>query len=1726
MPDLYPTGLIRASLSRFEDSSPDGRGFARALTEGWGNLPGLQFHANALSLHEPRWDQATPAWLRPLHLKFTDASETPHRLVVRIPWVCDPETTPPPDRSDVHLGAHRGVVDGRHRWPIIGAQRRPGIHIVCRPDHKPSVITYLIPEVSAGWSLQIVGRTQDSSWVRVRSDTRPLIADRQGGERQYGNAVDVPLALEDASARLLTHLNSGGGGPRIGELQLASDLQRLTMQPRLACGPRITESDLSALMPPMLTLHQTVTRRPAHPDVLGEDARLYSLLDPRMWDLCHFGDFLVTALYRGATAGQERLNQAVLAMPDMPAKNRVTLLTSHLQREVRLLGQGRGSYQSLVVTANPGNCVAAAELERQVTFFGPRGLPNLKGVMALRVLDEGWKSVLCPVHTPEGPKIGLVRHLAWGASQSTETTAGAARGEEDGSEDYAELSLAASLVPFVNHNDPTRVAIVSKMFGQALTVRGAEPPFVRTGTESAIAECFGVLRSPQVGRIQHDRPGLLSIHGGNTRDMPYGPADADSHGQDRSWVLAEPAGNTVLGGTLLAHAPEIQVDPVTEQPCLALGINARTALLTWYGWNYEDGIVVSESFVRRMTSRHTVRVAIDLGPDFAAPRSDADLRENPRLPASAWVRTGEIIAHVVKHGEQIDIVAAEAGELIPSPPDSPYRHLHLDGTEVSYRLRVTRPLAVGDKLTTRHGGKGVVNCVLPDTEMPYVETTDGPQPLEVLLNPTGVLRRLNIGTVLEMNTALLHRLQGDPGPVHAPRALGAEGREALATALAEYDAPGGRLRLHVHGRPVGPEEGSLVGELYILKLHHQAHAKAGARSDAGASPVTFQPAKSSPWTVAGRQGAPQRFGEMEIWGALAAGVPLLVMDLLHTRGVGTRALRTGTRIPAGLRAALAYLCVLGIAVEAELTEEGSVKHEIATLNLTHSPSVDPILIRSLRTVPDAAQAGLMDVWEKFGGRIEPGSPANEAEQLLELILSEFLQPAMRETVQYAVTLWRAVSNPLPGGERLLTRIPVLPAACFPPSRAPGERRSPEYTWYRELLTNNIELGRLLDKARSAQPDTADGAPTPWRLSSGQGPDQWDEFPPAYRHTLTRATHRLAGAVQSLLGSPEDEPAQGTIVGRLRGKYGLLRRNLLGSSAIRSARAVLSGVPNREIETVGLPRWILDALGVPPEPSGFEDVVVLNRQPTLHPYSLIAVRAQESPDETAGIHPYLLQALAGDFDGDTVAVHRPCSEAVREQAWRRLRPAATMRNAGSGQVQAKLDLDIAIGHGLAAAGPFGRRDLAKLLDCDGTALENPRTVRREVVGAVSAALPGDGDTEAAEAVLQRIGAAMTLGWDASQRWGFSLVDLPHLADPGATDTPGTVEKHLQTALDAPTATPMTRLAQAYVAGAGGKAVDLAQLLVTRGQTRSANPYLPSAQIDGCYLDGLATGEYFAAAQSGIAGLAAKKLVTPHAGALTRWLVNFAYETVIGEVDCGLTSSSRSPLTCLNEAPCQACYNDGTGQSPLPGTPVGILAGMFIGEQSTQLAMKAIHQRGNSNSLVAGITELGDLLKAHRFTVEADESGVGVEPQQARPLRTSVLALLDEAAKKARLGDPEVALAPALGAFERLLPAIDVVHAKVILRTWVDLYRRFHHETDLDPASFTGTVPKDFFAYASPHGFPAAVLSGEIPLLETGEHEGSGGMSRPLLMSLILGRQTCVGDNASTDPGVTEGGSVHV
>lgn len=1613
--------IATESLARFEDRDLAGAGYLAALADAWAGLPGLTLDPARTTLGDPYWTRLPARHLRELTVGLVGDAGDPLTLTCQVPWYVGAGAAPP-DLQAV-LGAHRGVVDGRARYVSIGGLRAPGLHLVAVPRAQPTVALDVVPLTAPSWRIQLSTGTDSPNPLTVSSDF---------------------WSLAHTEAPVIEQLDRAGTIPRVGAALLARGFERLGHR-RPGRADQLEEADLEAIV----EILREQTR------ALGGWRAGTTLPDPirpplhaSQWVLGHLGDHLTCAVHTGAVRGMLALRRAAR---EGRTADRTRLLAAHLQRELRDLGTGRGHWAPMVKTAHTGNAVAQVDALSAVSFIGPRGLPDLGQRIDLRVLDASWQGTLCPVHTPENTKIGLVRHLARGA------TSGPVAEAEPLLDDYRDLSPAASLTPLVGHDDPTRIAIVTKMFGQALTMHGSQVPSVRTGMEAVLAEDSGVARAPVSGVVEA-ADGLLAVREASGRRLvPFGQSADSVASQARSWTVLVQPGDFVTRGQLLAHAPEVALHEGV--PHLALGVDALAAFVPWDGWNYEDGVVVSESLSERMASDHRVTISIDLGPRIL----DAGVRlvESPDLPAGASVRQGDELATLVEGGRVTPVRAAEDGRLVVSTGPG-YRHLSLDGTELSYRLDVRRPLTVGDKVTTRHGGKGVVLRVLPDNDMPRLSMPGGERVVDVLLNPLGVLRRLNIGTLLEANVGLEALLRGEAGGVTVPRRLSSEGRRSLSARLAALGAPGGRLPLvRPDGAPT-PPAGVVAGPVHLMKLHHQAVVKAGARADAGPSPNTLQPARRATMTPAGRRGAPQRFGEMEVWAALAAGADGLVADLLHSRGVGQEALRGSDSLPAGTRAAAALLAVTGRDLRATLTPDAASRRGVEDVSICRTPDLRPSECRSLVVRTETQWSGLPDVVEHFADAVPDvlaragqraagdGGEVNEtrrARAVLSLVQEEPLGAADAAAVRYAVTLPFPVRSPSHGPQVSVSRVPVLPKLMLSQPRTPGAPGHDDVSRYVVLLSHAI----------------SGSATAPGQLPAGDA--TVSESPP------DPVADALAKALEGLVGRPDHLPRDQTVTGRLRGKYGVLRRNLLGAAAVRSARAVLSGDPTQDIETVVLPDWLLEALGVgtSPEDAEHDDVVVLNRQPSLHPYSLVALRARPGPHPAAVVHPYILQAIAGDFDGDTVALHRPEDPAARRQAWALLRPRSAQRNAGSGASMAKQDLDIALGLWLLADDPSTRDAVAELLGTDVVGLVAPAGRRAALDLAIDAAL--DPGSHAPTETLATARSLMEAGWAGASQWSAGVLELPRI-DVGDGDAEARVDAHLRDVAGSPEDhnPDENALASAYLSGSAGKAVDLAQLLVTRGDATPLSAVLEPTRIDACYLDGIPAEDYFAAAQPAISGLAAKKLVTPFAGALTRALVNASADEVIGGADCGSSSGHRTALDCLDDQCCQHCYGPtpGTGASPRPGSRVGLLAAMLVGEQSTQAAMKAIHQRGGGTDLSRVVRELGALLSL-------DSVGKGRS-------RVSGLQRLQDAYAVSAGGRPtELSdiLAPVEAAVRERLPRIHPVHVHVLLRTQVSAYERFRSS----PA-FSADLPfRDLLAQwrrFSP-GSPLArsILAGELP-----------------------------------------------
>lgn len=359
--------------------------------------------------------------------------------------------------------------------------------------------------------------------------------------------------------------------------------------------------------------------------------------------------------------------------------------------------------------------------------------------------------------------------------------------------------------------------------------------------------------------------------------------------------------------------------------------------------------------------------------------------------------------------------------------------------------------------------------------------------------------------------------------------------------------------------------------------------------------------------------------------------------------------------------------------------------------------------------------------------------------------------------------------------------------------------------------------------------------------------------------------------------------------------------------------MLVGDPTLDPEYVRIPRWMAEDLGIGVELGPYSDVVIVNRQPTLHPYGIQALRAEVWDESAVALHPLLLSAIAGDFDGDTVAVHRLASEGARQEIWDLRRPAAALRSGANGALWAKLDQDVQLGLALS------RGDVTvKAID---------------LAEAAIAGMPVDTPSNRA-AALRTIAGIQYEGLLAANRWGPAVVAL----EPPPEDV--ALRGHLENS--AP------ELAAGFATGAAGTfgSDDLRHWLIGRGTATSPVVDNPEAPIDGNYLDGISDESYFAAAQPAILGIAAKKLLTPYAGTLTRRLVRHAFEIVVSEKNCHPDGGAHSMFDCLTIAgPCADAYGDNpeTGLPVAVGDPVGIRAALFVGERGTQAALKSIHDR---------------------------------------------------------------------------------------------------------------------------------------------------------------------------------------
>jgi DNA-directed RNA polymerase subunit beta len=632
------------------------------------------------------------------------------------------------------------------------------------------------------------------------------------------------------------------------------------------------------------------------------------------------------------------------------------------------------------------NPLAELTHKRRISALGPGGLTRERAGFAVRDIHPSHYGRICPIETPEGPNAGLIGSLATHArvneygfietpfwkvengvviksgkpiylSADLEDECRIAPGDistdADGlitsdlvpvryrqdfekvppqQVDYVQLSpvqvisVATSLIPFLEHDDANRALMGSNMQRQAVPLLRPERPLVGTGLETQVARDSGMVPITRVnGTVTYVDATAIVIRDDQGNEythylQKYQRSNQDTCLNQRPIVQQ---GDQVIAGQVLANGS------ACEGGEIALGQNVMIAYMPWEGYNYEDAILVSERLVHDdlYTSVHIEKYEIEarqtkLGPEEitreipnVAEESLRNLDEMGIIRIGAYVESGDIlVGKVTPKGEsdqppEEKLLRAIFGEKARDVRDNSLRVPSTErgrvvdvriytreqgdelppGANMVVRVYVAqrRKIQVGDKMAGRHGNKGIISRILPREDMPYLP--DG-TPVDIVLNPLGVPSRMNVGQVFEclMGWASAHlgcRVKVIPfdemhGAEKSKQTVQAYLEEAAKQPGKEWvynpDNPG-KIQL-IDGRTGEAfDQPVTVGYAHILKLVHLVDDKIHARSTGPYSLVTQQPLGGK-----AQQGG-QRLGEMEVWALEAYGAAYTLQELLTVK---------------------------------------------------------------------------------------------------------------------------------------------------------------------------------------------------------------------------------------------------------------------------------------------------------------------------------------------------------------------------------------------------------------------------------------------------------------------------------------------------------------------------------------------------------------------------------------------------------------------------------------------------------------------------------------------------------------------------------------------------------------------------------------------------------------------------------------------------------------------------
>ncbi|WP_104126823.1 MULTISPECIES: DNA-directed RNA polymerase subunit beta [unclassified Cryobacterium] len=758
----------------------------------------------------------------------------------------------------------------------------------------------------------------------------------------------------------------------------------------------LTLADILATIKYLVALHDNQTTLPGLRD--GKMTDINIDID----DIDHFGNRRIRAVgeliqnqVRTGLSRMERVVRERMTTQDIEAITPQTLI--NVRPVVAAIKEFFGTSQ-LSQFMDQNNPLAGLTHKRRLSALGPGGLSRDRAGVEVRDVHPSHYGRMCPIETPEGPNIGLIGSLASFAqinafgfietpyrrvlnNKVTETIDYLTASEEDDfivaqanapltkDSHFAEarvlarkkggevdlvpaedigymdvsprqmVSVATSLIPFLEHDDANRALMGANMQRQAVPLLLSDSPLVGTGMEVYTAIDAGdVLTASKPGVVSEVSADVVTIQldEGGTQDYYLRKFSRSNQGTSFNHRVIVNAGERIEAGEVIADGP------ATDQGELALGKNLLVAFMPWEGYNFEDAIILSQNLVKddTLSSIHIEEYEVDardtklgkeeitrdlpnVSPDFLA-----DLDERGIIRIGAEVRPGDILVGKVTPKGETELSAEERllraifNEKSREVRDTSLKVPHGErgtiigvkvfdsqdgddelGSGVNQRVVVfiaqKRKITEGDKLAGRHGNKGVISRILPIEDMPFL--ADG-TPVDIILNPLGIPGRMNFGQVLETHLGWI-----------AKQGWNVEGKPKWAARLPEHAfsaAPGTKVATPVFDGALEIEIEGLLDSTTLTRDGERLIGSTGktqlfdGRSgEPFPMPVSvgymyilklhhlvddkIHARSTGPYSMITQQPlggkaqfGGQRFGEMEVWALEAYGAAYALQELL------------------------------------------------------------------------------------------------------------------------------------------------------------------------------------------------------------------------------------------------------------------------------------------------------------------------------------------------------------------------------------------------------------------------------------------------------------------------------------------------------------------------------------------------------------------------------------------------------------------------------------------------------------------------------------------------------------------------------------------------------------------------------------------------------------------------------------------------------------------------------